>query len=158
MAIDAHPPLCAECGSRQAPLSCDELFERLLALDHSRQPPWGPLHGVVVSCFFLQHPAHRLAPRGRKDAGWAFLLAYRSGGPAALEAVIHSARRRNSHRSHAGPELFHPAVPLPERPAPTSFGTTIADVAVDGSFPADGYDQRVSAWASATYAAWTGPS
>jgi hypothetical protein len=32
----------------------DELLGRLLALDHSRQPPWGPLHGVVVACHLLQ--------------------------------------------------------------------------------------------------------
>ncbi|SNT63289.1 hypothetical protein SAMN05421812_11546 [Asanoa hainanensis] len=137
------------------PYSCDELFERLLALDHSRQPPWGPLHGAAVACFFLQHPGHPLGPRGRNDFGWACLLAYRSGGQAALHAVTDLARRRNSHR-HAGSELFD--VTAPEFASSTSFAVTITDVAVDGSFPADGYEKRLLAWADATYLAWTGTS
>ncbi|MEV4534499.1 DUF5946 family protein [Asanoa sp. NPDC049518] len=151
MAIDAYTD---ECGAPQVPHSCGELFERLLALDHSRQPPWGPLHGVVVACFFLQHPAHPLAPQGRDDAGWAFLVAYQSGGQAGLHAMTDSARRRNSHR-HRGSALFQAAVTFPEGPFPTSFGTTIVDVAVDGSFPAEGYEHRVEAWAKATFTAWT---
>ncbi len=39
------------------PVDEGELFERLLALDHSRQEPWGPLHGVVVACHRLQQAA-----------------------------------------------------------------------------------------------------
>lgn len=31
---------------------------------------------------------------------------------------------------------------------------TIRDVVVDGTFPADGYAERVHAWAEATLAAW----
>lgn len=45
---------------------------------------------------------------------------------------------------------------MPERPAPTVFGTTIVDVAMDGSFPAEGYELRVRAWADGTVAAWSG--
>ncbi|MCK1817017.1 DUF5946 family protein [Streptomyces sp. XM4011] len=42
-----------------------------------------------------------------------------------------------------------------EGAAPTGFGVTIADVAVDGSFPAAGYEDRVRAWAGSTLAAWS---
>ncbi len=62
----------------------DELFGRLLALDHSRQEPWGPV----------------------------------LDGP------------------------------------PARFAVTIRDVAVDGTFPADGYADRVRDWVAATLTAW----
>ncbi len=39
--------------------------------------------------------------------------------------------------------------------APRAFETTIHDVAVDGSFPAAVYPERVAAWAEAVRAAWT---
>lgn len=37
---------------------------------------------------------------------------------------------------------------------PTVFPVTIADVAVDGTFPAEGFAGRVAVWAEATLAAW----
>lgn len=139
------------------PSTCDELFERLLELDRSGQAPWEPLHGIVTACFLLQHPAHPLAARGGNKGAWARLYFYVSGGPSGFLAVIEGARPRNSHRHADAPRpMFLPADPLPEGPAPTCFDTTIVDVAVDGSFPAEGYEQRVSAWALATRAAWTG--
>jgi len=151
---------CTQCGAQTAEATCEELFERLLALDHSRQPPWGPLHGVAVACFFLQHPDHPLAPHGRNDPRWAVLQAYLAGGQQALNAMIAVVRRRNSHRHRRRDDqdrpLFYAARPMPEHPAPTAFGTTIVDVAVDGSFPARGYELRVRAWAEGTFAAWAG--
>ena len=44
-------------------LTCGELFDRLLALDHSRRQPWGALHGEAVACYFLQHSRAKRAPR-----------------------------------------------------------------------------------------------
>lgn len=148
---------CRQCGATSVGACCEELFERLLALDHSRRPPWGPLHGVAVACFFLQHPAHPLAPRGRNDRAWEFLHAYLAGGQQALDVATNAARAANSrgHR-HRRPETRHEGVPsVPRRDAPTAFATTIADVAVDGTFPADGYEERVRGWAEAIVAAWT---
>ncbi|NJC69631.1 hypothetical protein HC031_07850 [Planosporangium thailandense] len=140
-------------------MTCEELFERLLALDHSRRPPWGPLHAVAVTCFFLQHPAHPLAPLGRNDPGWAILHAYLAGGQQALDAVTDAARRSNSrgHRGRGGAARppFDSSPPMPDRPAPRALKVTIADVAADGSFPAPGYEQRVRRWAEDTVAMWT---
>src|SRR6185503_612151 len=49
---------CPQCGALypDPTLTCQERFQALLALDHSRAEPWGSLHGVVFSCFTLQHP------------------------------------------------------------------------------------------------------
>ncbi|WP_425293419.1 DUF5946 family protein [Micromonospora cremea] len=69
-----------------------------------------------------------------------------------------SPRRRNSHRHRRRDDqdrpLFYAARPMPQRRAPAAFETTIVDVAVDGSFPARGYELRVRAWAERTFAAW----
>jgi hypothetical protein len=74
--------------------------------------------------------------------------------------MIAVVRRRNSHRHRRRDDqdrpLFYAARPMPEHPAPTAFGTTIVDVAIDGSFPARGYELRVRAWAEGTFAAWAG--
>lgn len=149
--------ICRQCGSRGGEALCEELFDRLLALDHSRQPPWGPLHAVAAACFFLQHPAHRLAPSDR-HAGWTLLQSYRTGGIPAVTALTASARNANSHRyptDSQRPFAAHPPVPLPNRPPPTRFATTIVDVAVDGTFPGDGYIARLQHWTTATLTAWT---
>jgi hypothetical protein len=73
---------CEDCGAPATDVTCSELFERLLALDHSRRQPWGELHGQSVACYFLQHPNARRAPRDRTalyeflegfvaDGGWS---------------------------------------------------------------------------------------
>ncbi|MEU3372804.1 DUF5946 family protein [Streptomyces sp. NPDC006660] len=86
---------CSECGA-PIPHSCDELFHALLALDHSRQAPWGPLHGVSVSCFLLQHPSWLPADDGA--TAWALLRAYLEGGLDDVDQLVAQARRGNSHR------------------------------------------------------------
>lgn len=53
---------CEECGAATGEATCAELFDRLLALDHSRQQPWGSLHGEAVACYFAQHPNAPRAP------------------------------------------------------------------------------------------------
>ena len=106
-------PRCEDCGAVVADVTCGELFDRLLALDHSRRQPWGALHGEAVACFFLQHPH---APRVPRE-------------PAPLYAILESFIT-------VGPEAHVATLP-----------TTIHDVAVDGTFPALGYSERLRQWA-----------
>ncbi|TCP57465.1 hypothetical protein EV191_1011421 [Tamaricihabitans halophyticus] len=142
---------CSDCG---AAANCAELFDRLLALDHAREEPWGPLHSIVVACYFLQHPA------AEADAStqWGFLQVYLRDGLAAVHARQATARRRNSHR-HSGRSphdgLFADVPQLPANGPARPFTMTIADVSAGGDFPAEGHTERVRAWAAATVAAWS---
>jgi hypothetical protein len=144
---------CRECGGDAAAAPCAELFLRLLALDHSRAQPWGGLHAVNVACYFLQHPS--LLARPQLDAQWAVVMLFLDDGLDALAARTAAAVRRNSHR-HGGRHVeasggragLPPGVPAPD------FAVTITDVAVDGTFPAEGFPQRVGRWAAATRSGW----
>lgn len=107
---------CEECGAPTVEATCAELFDRLLALDHSRQQPWGSLHGEAVACYFAQH---RNAPRSPREVGPLF---------ARLEHFV------------AGESEGTPIM-------------TIHAVAVDGSFPAAGYQERLTQWARSILAA-----
>ncbi|MFI5521023.1 DUF5946 family protein [Streptomyces platensis] len=145
---------CAECGAPMDPRSCDELFQILLALDHARQAPWGPLHGVSVACFLLQHPSRLPADDGAR--AWALLHAYLEGGLDEVNQLVGRARRGNSHRVQGRPAPAAPDAARPRRDTPHSpFPVTIHDVAVDGSFPATEFTERVKAWAAATVDAWS---
>jgi hypothetical protein len=136
------------------PRSCDELFQTLLALDHARQAPWGPLHGVSVSCFLLQHPSQLPADDGAM--AWALLHAYLEGGLDQVNQLVGRARRGNSHRVQGRPAQAVRDAALPHRDAPhPRFSVTIHDVAVDGSFPAAEFTEHVKAWATATVDAWS---
>ena len=150
---------CGQCSGEALPLSCGELFERLLVLDYGRQPPWGPLHAVAVACFFLQHPRDGRTPVAGGDVQWAIVQRFLTGGMAAVNGLVAHARSANSHRhpGRTGPmHLTGRQDPrLPQVPAPERFDTTIADVAVDGSFPSAGYENRVRMWAHSTVTAWT---
>lgn len=146
--------LCAECGVSMDSRSCDDLFHALLALDHERQEPWGPLHGVSVSCFLFQHPSRLPADGGAR--AWALLHAYLEGGLDEVNQLVGQARLGNSHRANNTPPRVVRDVALPRRDAPPSgFSVTIEDVAVDGTFPAEGFAERVKAWAAATVDAWS---
>lgn len=140
-------------SSPAAPRAHDEeLYHRLLALDHSRQPPWGPLHGVAVATYLLQNCT---GPIAADDPRLELLRVFLDGGRPALDARTAGRRRRNSHRAHGSPVAASRGPLLTGQP--TRFRTTIAEVAVDGSFPAAGYEERVRAWAADTLRAWTGP-
>ena len=54
---------CPQCGAlfADATASCEEQFDKLLALDHSRVQPWGSRHGLAFSTFAMQHPDGRTA-------------------------------------------------------------------------------------------------
>ncbi|MFI6495779.1 DUF5946 family protein [Nonomuraea typhae] len=145
-------PGCPACGAPSD--RCEQLFHELITLDYSGRSPWAPLHAVSVACYFFQHPA--LA--GGQEFYWALLHLYLRDGQDALIAHAVQARRRNSHR-YGGrapkAEDFPGAPPYPgPAVAPATFATTIEDVAVDGTFPAGGFTDRVRAWAEATVAAW----
>ncbi|BDM74707.1 hypothetical protein HEK616_81940 (plasmid) [Streptomyces nigrescens] len=145
---------CAECGVPMNSRSCDDLFQALLALDHARQEPWGPLHGVSVSCFLLQHPSQLPADDGAM--AWTLLHAYLEGGLDEVNQLVDQARLGNSHRVKNIPPRVVRDVAPPRRDAPPSrFSVTIEDVAVDGTFPAEGFAERVKAWAAATVDAWS---
>src|SRR5690606_21562408 len=49
---------CEDCGAHYEDKedSCAHRFGQLLALDHSRQEPWGSRHGLAFAVFALQHP------------------------------------------------------------------------------------------------------
>ncbi|GAB3723883.1 DUF5946 family protein [Nocardiopsis oceani] len=138
---------CSECGAHSA-TPCAELFHRLLALDHSRQEPWGPLHGAAVACYLLQHPS--LLPQGGHVVPLELLRTHVEDGAAAARRLTERSRRANSHRVR-GRERSAPDS-LPE--APAGFTFTIAGASEDGGFPAEGHPERVRAWAESTLAAW----
>ncbi|GII96120.1 DUF5946 family protein [Sinosporangium siamense] len=142
---------CPECGAPALPYTCEELFHAVLALDHSRLAPWGPLHGVTVACFLLQHPS-RLPAGPDRTRTWAILHAYLDEGLPAVARLTARARRANSHRNRTG--VLPGAAAMPPAPEAPAYGVTIADVARDGTFPADGFPERVTAWARATADAW----
>lgn len=145
---------CPECGAPDQPHSCEELFHTVLALDHARRPPWGPLHGVTVSCFLLQHPSRLPTPRRARP--WALLHLYLKEGLTAVTALTEGMRHANSHRNRgdALPDIATEVPDLPLGPAPTCFSVTINDVAQGGTFPAAGFPERVRDWAWATVTGW----
>ena len=135
-----------ECGAIDSGL-CTERFQQLLALDHSRAAPWGPLHGVAVACYRLQHPS-TLSP-GEPAVLLRMVDAYRLEGLSGVERIAQDRRRANSRRGRG--------VQTPgDEPVgtPAAFTFTIDDLAVDGTFPAEGYSTRVQAWVESTAVAW----
>ncbi|MDA8369687.1 MAG: DUF5946 family protein [Nocardiopsaceae bacterium] len=138
---------CPECGAVSA-APCGELFHRLLALDHSRREPWGSLHGIAVACYRLQHPASL----DSRAFPLELLRTYVADGTEAAHRLTAHARRANSHLVRSrGRATTDGRVDTPD-----GFTVTIAEVAVDGGFPADGHPKRVRKWAEATLAAWQG--
>nr|WP_236540372.1 DUF5946 family protein [Spiractinospora alimapuensis] len=137
---------CPECGTTSE-VPCATLFNRLLALDHSRAEPWGPLHGVAVACYRLQHGSQ--LPEG-SDVLLGLLRVFVDEGAAAAHRFAEGRRRANSHRNRGA---ARPAY-APTTVSPNGFRVTLADVAADGTFPASGYERRVRDWADATITAW----
>lgn len=133
---------CAECGATGRFGSCPQLFETLLALDHQRLQPWGRFHGLNVACYLLQHPSQAI--HGVHLEHLELVTAYLEGG---LAAVTELERRRvRLNRNHRLPTSKGPAPPLTNRPV-----CTIVDVSVDGTFPADGYEERMQRWANSAH-------
>jgi hypothetical protein len=94
-----------------------------------------------VACFVLQHPS--LAAPRTADGQWQLLLIFLDGGLEAMQEET-TARVARNRRGNFDP---HDAPPAPPRRRHGAF--TIQDLGVDGTFPAEGYAQRMTAWASA---------
>jgi hypothetical protein len=132
-------PTCKECGAHYADDedSCASRFDELLALDHSRQEPWGSRHGQAFAAYALQHPAIHARSL---DSAWAELYRIYVLGeyPAAVIASMRAGR---------------PATGVPPRPphriAPPKI--TIADL---GDFGSETYSVRVDDWCKAALISW----
>jgi hypothetical protein len=130
--------VCAECGARyESPDdSCARRFEQLLALDHSRQEPWGSRHGLAFAVFALQHPQqYDLASRTRSFELLDRVIRHRE----ALESVVREFRARGKR---AGSPM--PASAIAARPP---FPVTIVDC---GDFEATTYPDQLERWCAAT--------
>lgn len=148
---------CKDCGAVADETSCEELFHRLLALDHSRAEPWAAFHAVNVASYALQHPTW--SSSRFRDGQYRILSVFATDGLSGVHALTASRVSANSHRQKRGRthELLQPDAgrALSGVEPPTQFRTTIHDVAVDGTFPAAGYTERVTNWAEATRTAWS---
>ena len=138
---------CSQCGAVFADTSqnCEEQFDKLLALDHSRVQPWGSRHGLAFSTFALQHPNGRTPEQ--LSACWVML--YRVWMKGDNRAKLAAAMRER----HGLPPAEWGVPPLPAVPPNgTRYGVTIADL---GEFDADTYVKKLEDWGRATLAAWT---
>lgn len=135
---------CPECGlaAEDEESTCLARWHLLLALDHSHERPWGPLHGVAFATYTLQHPEsvphasverswlvlHRLLVHG-DDRGWLFKAIRQTPVPSLEEWNV---------------------PPLPVVP-PRHFTQTIGAL---GDFAAAGYEARLLEWARMTLDDW----
>lgn len=130
--------LCGDCGATGRFGSCEDLFHTLLALDHQRLAPWGPHHGLNVACYYLQHGS--TTPANTAGGPWALIEAYRIGGLAA----VHQVERRKVLQNRRGLLASSEAMRVPARVHPAQ--VTIEHLSVNGSFPAQGYEERMDDW------------
>ena len=137
---------CEECGARYATPGddCTARFNKLLALDHSRQEPWGSRHGQAFSAFVLQHPRRYAASL---DHAWTALYRICVDHVPGQAAFAELAAHHGVIPPHwAAVERRAYAL---ERPS-----VTIADL---GDFAATTYPERLDEWCRAGLAAWGCP-
>ena len=130
---------CPECGAQysDADDSCTARFDVLLALDHSRQEPWGSRHGQAFSAFALQHP---LRYATSLDAAWRILYRIHVAGDAPSRVLAALAGRAPTVSA---------AWDVPPRPnAP--HGAPALTIASLGAFAAESYAADLEAWCDAT--------
>lgn len=147
---------CDDCGAPVGEASCEELFQRLLALDYSGAQPWGLFHAVNVASYALQHPTW--SPSRFRDGQYRILSVFATEGLSGVRSLTTALVSANSHRRRGG-RVHEPlgsgiGATLSHVDPPTQFHTTIHDVAVDGTFPAQGFTASVASWAGATRTAW----
>jgi hypothetical protein len=137
---------CPECGAMypDSAHSCTERFQTLLALDHSRREPWGSRHGIVFSCYSLQHPLQQ--PPEVLERAW--LVLHRLVAEGDDSTRLFAGLRR--HPGTVPADWDAPSLP-PVPPAGGPYDVTIVDL---GAFEAAGYAERVDDWARATYQLW----
>lgn len=147
---------CASCGAiDHNDETCDARFAVLLALDHSRQEPWGSRHGLAFAVFTLQHSD------GVTDSAlqncWLMLNRVYAHGDNRLDVVKgmrakYRGKQDNSYnKANASLSADWRSAPLPQRTPPRKFDTTIANL---GDFSADTYPELLDAWCLATLRAW----
>jgi hypothetical protein len=139
---------CTECGAvyTDPARSCAERFDTLLALDHSREEPWGSRHGLIFAAYQLQHST--LLEPAAIDRYWLILYRIYVHGddPVRMFAAL---RGRPDIRTH---DWDVPSAKRP--PAAVRYAVTIADL---GDFEAAGYPSAVDRWCRAVLAAWGAP-
>ena len=137
--------ICQECGGRYdiADDDCFARFDRLLALDHSREEPWGSRHGLAFAAFALQHPLNpRFSPS--LDAAWLALCSVYVIGKAP-SFVFRALRSRDLQLSeHTG---------IPMRPGAPLAKPSVSICDLQG-FEAATYAHRLDDWCRATLEAW----
>jgi hypothetical protein len=129
---------CEECGATYtAPDdSCQARFDQLLALDHSRQEPWGSRHGLAFAAFALQHP-RRFPPGSIARSRELVQRVVLNGEPMARVVAEFRARPQND-AARAVASLPH------------TFTVTIADL---GDFDPATYPDDLLRWARAALGA-----
>ncbi len=125
---------CPECGARYADAddSCRARFHHLLALDHSRQEPWGSRHALAFAAFVLQHPG-QYDPASVARSRELLTRVLVKGAP--LVQVVREMR--------ADPK---PATAASAGAGPvegSSYAVTIADL---GHFEAEAYPDALDRW------------
>lgn len=138
--MSAH--ICPQCGAEYDTTgdSCAQRFAALLALDHSRQEPWGSRHGSAFSAYTLQHPAGQ--SRASLDRCWTLLYRIWIAGddPQFVARTLRNAR--------SGRPLTWTVPPLPaDATSPRRPRVTIADL---GTFEADRFPDQLELWCRAT--------
>ena len=131
---------CPQCGAKydQASDSCAERFNALLALDHSRQEPWGSRHGSAFAAYTLQHPRDV----GREALERCWLLLYRTWIAGDDPQFVASTLREMDRGTR--PPWKTPSFPARASAMPH---VTIADL---GAFDADMYPELLASWCRAT--------
>ena len=151
------PAQCAQCGGYLPDgESCADRFNILLALDHSRQEPWGSRHGPAFATYTLQHSAG-IKTEVLQNA-WLMLSRVYEHGDArqnVVDGMRATYRGRHDATYSSDNRKFQQAwtastLPVRESP-PNHFSVTIVDL---GDFPADSYATQLDAWCLATMHAW----
>src|SRR5688572_22777288 len=137
---------CPQCGASydNARDSCAERFAALLALDHSREEPWGSRHGSSFSACTLQHPEGQ--SRNSLERCWTLLYRIWILG----DDPQYVARALRDAEDGRAPTWTVPPLPgdaaSPRRPS-----VTIADL---GAFEAAQFPRELEAWCRATLEAF----
>jgi hypothetical protein len=132
--------VCPECGAALAPgESCEERFQRCLALEYEDWTGYGVVHHLTVPAYMLQHPS-RYSREGRLEARH-LLAAFLAGeSPTAV-------RRQNRTRLDSGHRSWRMTRGAGvEAPAGKTWSRTIASVRTEN--PAD-FCADVVDWARA---------
>ena len=133
---------CAQCGGtyQQDDDSCVERFSALLALDHSRQEPWGSRHGSAFAAYTLQHPAG--VSRESLERCWVMLYRIHVAGDDPAYVV------RTLREAYDGSRPTWHVPPMPDEAGTLRhYRVTIADL---GDFGAESYPARLDDWCRAT--------